>query len=325
VGLYVADNFLARQEQTELRREAQDHSMTGRNLLDQGKAEQAVTEFTRAHTLQRSNREYRLALGEAQLAARDFPAAAATTDELLEENSNEGRANLLMARVLVAQNRLDDADAYYHRAIYGTWPSEAANEPHRVRLELARMLARRGNNRELLSELLLLQNAPALDVSTRKLIATLLLQTGSAERAADAYRAILRENAGDVEAHLSLAQAEVLMGNYRSAENAVMAALRREPYNENIQAEFRRVVKLASLDPTVRHISSAEKLRRAQAILKLVQEETAGCGSTAQTSTKQDAEAILDEAESLWKQAPESCRRPANAEDPLPLLLKKLS
>jgi Flp pilus assembly protein TadD len=230
-----------------------------------------------------------------------------------------------MARISVAEGRVDDANAYYHRAIYGSWPPVALNEPHKVRLELAKLLADHGNNRELLSELLLLQSAPAQDTATRKLIAALFLQSGSTQRAADAYRALIHDYPADVDARLGLAQAEVLTGNYRAAESAMMSALRREPYNESIQSQLRRVVKLASLDPTVRHLSNAERQRRAEAILKLVQNDTAACnGPAPESSAKQDPEVLLDQAEALWKKTPESCRKPASADDPLPLLLKKL-
>jgi tetratricopeptide (TPR) repeat protein len=340
-ALYGFDKFLAAQEQSELWQEAHDHYLDGQKLLHAGNAKAAVIAFARAHALERSDREYSLALATAQLADHDLTAASDNLTELLDTNSNEGRANLLMAQVLVAQNHLDDADAFYHRAIYGVWPASAQDQPARVRLELARLLADHGRNRELLSELLLLQNIPAQAPATQKQIADLFLQAGSPARAIEAYRQLVHENPVDIDAYLGLGRAEILAGDYRAAETAVMSALRRKPYDEQIQAELRRVVQLASLDPTVRHLTTAEKYRRSAAILTMVQNKLNACAQNAPPTTisnsqkgtppvapqgpvsSETAEALLDHAEVLWKQRPPSCSVPAG--DPLPLLFRKLS
>jgi Tfp pilus assembly protein PilF len=324
VGLYGVDKFLAAQEQSELRQEAHNHYSAGQQSLHAGKPHQAVVDFARAHTLERSNREYQLALATAQLADHQPPAARDTLTELLDDDSNDGRANLLMARVLAVEGRFHDADSYYHRAIYGEWPASSPAEPRNVRLELANLLAQHGDSRELLSELLLLQSAPAQNPATEKQLAILFLQAGSAQRAADAYRQLIRENPGDVDAWLGLGRAEILADNYHAAENAIMSALHRQPYDARIQSQLQLVAKLASLDPTARRLSTAEKYRRSVAILDLVR---AACGtppvnpeSKPHPITNETAEALLDEAEALWKHRP--CEPPPDT--PLPILMKKL-
>jgi hypothetical protein len=334
VGLYGIDKFLAAQEQAELAKEAHDRYAEGRTLLHAGKAQEAVVDFARAHTLERSSREYVLALATAQLADHQLSAARDTLSDALDEDSNDGRANLLMARVLAAEGRFKDADSFYHRAIYGEWPATAPGEPQKARLELANMLAQHGNSQELLSELLLLQSAPVQDLATEKQVARLFLQSASAQRAADVYRHLVRENPDDIDAYLGLVQAEILAANYRAAENAVMTALRRRPYDERIQSQMRLVARLASLDPTSRRLSTAEKYRRSEEIFELVSAEVNACapGTPAIKPDKLDgpvtnekAEARLDQAENLWKQRAEACKQPAAPDDPLPLLMKKLS
>src|SRR5436305_1503286 len=105
VGLYSVDKFLAAQEQSEVEQEARNHYADGRARLHAGKTQDAVVDFARAHALERSNREYQLALATAQLADHQLPAARDTLTDLLDEDSNDGRANLLMARVSAAENR----------------------------------------------------------------------------------------------------------------------------------------------------------------------------------------------------------------------------
>ncbi len=334
IGLYGVDKFLAAQEQNELEQEARNHYVEGQAALRAGKPQDAIAGFARAHAIERTNREYQLALATAQLADRQFVAARDTLNDLLDEDSNDGRANLLMARVLAAEGRFQEADSYYHRAIYGQWLAKLAGEPQQVRLELANLLAEHGSSPELLSELLLLQTAPAQDPATEKQVAQLFLKAGSVQRAADAYRHLISQNPVDVDAHLGLAQAEVLSGNYRAAENAVMSALHSRPYDERIQSQLRMVVKLASLDPTSRRLSTAEKVRRSSAILALAHDELHGCMPNSQPGTVEKVtaplsdeivEARLDEAEKLWKQRVQACKQPPAPDDPLALLMRKLA
>ncbi len=327
VVLYGIDKFLAAQEQAELEHEAQDRYADGRKLLHAGKPRDAVVDFARAHTLERTNREYRLALATAQMVDKKPSDARETLNDSLNEDSNDGRAILLLARVLAGENRFKDADSYYHRAIYGEWPANASGEPRNARLELANMLAAHGNSQELLSELLLLDSAPESDPATEKHLADLFLQAGSAGRAATAYRQLIHENPDDVEAHLGLGRAEMLAGNYRAAESAVMAALRKQPYDVRIQTQLRQVVRLASLDPTTRRLSTAEKYRRSVDILRLTETELSACMDVQPATiqgpiTNEAAEALLEQAENLWKQRTQACKQPPD--DVLPLLMKKL-
>ncbi|HEY3836437.1 MAG TPA: tetratricopeptide repeat protein [Bryobacteraceae bacterium] len=331
--LYGIDKFLAGQEASEMEQEARNHYVEGQRLLHAGNAHQAIVALARARTLERSNREYELALGTAQLEDHQLSAAADTLADVLDEDSNNGRANLLMARVEAAENKFKDADSYYHRAIYGDWPA-GSTEPDSVRLELTSMLATRGDSDELLPELLLLQNSTVRDVATLKQIAALFLQADSASHAAETYQEIIQATPDDVEAHLGLARSEVLTGNYRAAENAVMKMARQHPYDATIQSQMRQVVRLASLDPTSRRLSTAEKNRRSMEIVEMVEDELTACGQPEPPSkpeassqgplTNEIAEALLDRAATLWEQRMKVCKQPPAPDDPLPLLMKKL-
>ncbi len=337
-ALYGVDKFLAAQEQSEVDQEASSNFAAGQKLLNAAKPHQAVDNFARAHSLDRNNHEYLLFLATAQLADRQFAAARSTLEEALEDDSNDGRANLLMARLLAAEGRFKDADSFYHRAIYGTWPSHAPNPAAKARLELVDMLADHGSNQELLSELLLLENEPSQDLATKKKIAALFLRAGSAQRAAEAYRNLIHEDPQDADIFVGLGEAEILDGNYHAAENALLNALRRRLDDPQIQSQLGMVAKLATLDPTVRRLSSAEKYRRSVAILDLVQQELNACLPKALATpapavpqklqgpvNNEMAEARLDEAEKLWKRREEDCRQPPSADDPLRLVMKKLS
>jgi tetratricopeptide (TPR) repeat protein len=334
VALYGIDKFLAAQETSEMDQEASGHFAAGKKLLSEGKPRKAVPEFARAHAIDRNNREYLLSLATAELAALQLTEAGTGLEDVLEEDSNDGRANLLMARLMAKENHFKSADSYYHRAIYGEWPAGSTTQPAKVRLELAELLAKHGSSQELLSELLLLQNEPAQDLATRKRLAGLFLRAGSGERAADAYRSLTHDDGNDVDVFVGLGQAEIMAGNYRAAENAFLGALRRRMDDRQVQSDLATVAKLAALDPTVRRLSSAEKYRRSTTILALVQKELNACmpgGSDASANKIQGpinnemAEARLDQAEKLWRKREEVCKQSPPADDPLVLLMKKLS
>jgi tetratricopeptide (TPR) repeat protein len=226
--------------------------------------------------------------------------------------------------LLAAEGRVADAASYYHRAIYGSWHTDAARARAAARLELARFLAKQGARQELLSELLLLDQA-------QPEVAALFLEAGSAARAAEAYRAALRRDPGDAGALTGLGEAELLRYNYHAARNAFREALRSKPEDAAIAARLQLAETLAELDPTSRRLSSAEKYRRSAAILARVQEELSACAQAPPAPavrgpvTNEMSEKVLQTAEDLWKQRLKACPQPPGPDDPLPVLFRELA
>lgn len=334
-GMYGIDKFLALQERNELLADAQRLYQQGERLMRAGKAHEAAAAFGQAHALERANVDYELALASAQLADHNTDRALQTLNDLLESNSNDARANLLMARAMVAQDKIADADSFYHRAIYGTWAANANQQAAAARLELAGLLAKHGNKEGLLSELLLIQNQPGTD---NKKLAELFLEAGSPARAADVYRGMIRDNPTEVDAYAGLAQAEMQRGDYGGARTALRQGLRISSGDDSLRAEEELVDRLATLDPTPRRLSTAEKFARSQEILTLVTNELSACSATPageqsalaatskpKTITNELSESVLAEAEHLWRTRAEVCKQAPVPSDPLPLLMKKLA
>jgi tetratricopeptide (TPR) repeat protein len=234
IGLFAIDRALASIEQTEILREAESRYRHGMQLLGGGDKRGAITELQRAHGLVRNNREYTLGLIEALLENGSRQEAESRLREVLRDDSNNGRANLLFARLLAAEAKTDEAIAFYHRAIYGTWPSNV--DPHRAdaRIELAEYLGKQQRPQELLSELLLLQARATEDPRLAHKIAGLFLVAGSGSRAADMYHEILRKSPRDARAFEGLGEADLLAGDYRGAESMFLRALRYDPANASV-------------------------------------------------------------------------------------------
>ncbi len=345
-GLYGVDKSLASLESREVNAEAARLYSDGQLQLASGKAAAAVDDFRRAHALDRGNRLFELALAGAQLTDGRTGDAEQLLQELLELNSNDGRANFLMARVRLAQNRFDDAVPFYHRAIYGSWPDGSQADKTAARLELAEQLAKRGRNEELLSELLLLDHAAQNDPQLAKKVAGLYLEAGSANRAESAYRMMVRADPKDADAYEGLGQAELRLGEYRAAHAAFANALRYRPGDPKAAIRVQLADRLADLDPTSRRLGSAEKFRRSQDILYLTEDATLDClkgkappdplhdllaASEKMRSEKvpaspsnEAAEARLELAAQIWKARLQACPAPPPEDDPLPIIVKKI-
>ena len=158
-ALFAADTFLVRIERAEDQAEATRLVAEGRAMMQGGRYAEAVERFKDAISIDRDNRDYRLALADALLAAKNFMEAESTLSELLQRDSTDGDANLAMARVLVGESKIAEGISFYHRAIYGQWRTDAAQNRLKVRFELVDLLARQNAKEELLAELLPLQDA----------------------------------------------------------------------------------------------------------------------------------------------------------------------
>lgn len=347
--LILLDRFLAKTEQVELRREAQHLYVTGSRLLAEGKANQAVDLLRRAHALVRRNGNYQLELIDALMAAGKIGEAGPLMENILQREPNNGRANLIAARMMVQTGKAADASSYYHRAIYGVWPDGAAAHRISARMELVDFLARHGGQKELLAELLPLEQEAGGDSAIRKKLAHLFLLAGSASRAADVYHALLQQDPNDTEAYSGLGEAELQRGRYRAAQAAFLSAFRRKPGSASIRQRMELSSMITALDPTSRSLPSIEKYRRSLRILEFtraslercsasrpaVAHETAQLLTAAQAAfpkkppaqaTNELAEEKLALAEEIWQARIKACGAGASREEEaLRLLMEKLA
>jgi tetratricopeptide (TPR) repeat protein len=296
--------------------------------------------------LDRNNRDFRLDLAEALHLAGHHDQAKAEVREVLNRDSNDGGANLLMARLMAGAGRTSEADAYYHRAIYGVWYRDpAANRLH-SRIELADYLARQNRQQELLSELLVLQDAARRDGNLSWRVAELFLKAGSPARAVQAYQDIIRNDPTNAYAYRALGEAELRAGDFRSAETAFLAVVRNRPDDAEAADRLHFASTLERMNPTSRRLPSAEKYRRSAALLAAVRDwVTTNCPAATNYAdtkplldqaeqvlktrprgpvTNEASEAVITLAERLWNNQMVACGTKRRPDDPVPLLMDKL-
>lgn len=322
VALYGIDQFLASLENRELGTEARHDFEHGQKLLKQGRASEAVELFRHAHVEDRDNRTYSLALADAYLADHEPERAQNGLEDMLASDSNDAQANLRMARVMSQEGSATRADSFYHRAIYGAWPPHDVADRTAARLELANWLAGKHQDQELLSELLLLDQAARTNAPVAAQLPTLYVQAGAPERAEVSYHALIRSKPGDPAIYAGLGAVELSRGNFRGARESFEQASRLAPQDQEYKQETRIAGRALDLDPTPRHLASAEKLARSTSILELVSQSAQNCttvepsvrqtantilGNRAEPVTNEASEMRLEAAEEIWHQLPPSC------------------
>jgi tetratricopeptide (TPR) repeat protein len=346
VALFAVDMFLAGLERVETRAEATRLFQQGRVLMQRGDNTEAIKRIKDAIAIERGNRDYRRTLAQAQLASGNTADAETTLSELLQSDSSDSLASLIMGRVLVKEGRFAEAITYYRRAIYGHWNEDEAGNRLRVRFELIDLLAQRNSKEELLAELLPAQEEAPRDLKTQTRLGRLFLLAGSPSRAGDTFRGILHAAPANADAHAGLGEAEFAQGNYRAADRDFRTALRLAPDDQATRQRLDLCNELLMMDPTYRGLGPAERYHRSLKLVELTLDETGQCvgrnpspelqglldkaGKALKTHVNaahesEVSESNLDLAEQLWQARRKECKSPPATDSPLALVLARLA
>lgn len=318
-ALALIDVFLEKTEHNELATLAFQADQNGQQLLKRGQAPEAVDAFRKAHALERENTKYELHLIEGLMAAGKTSEADPLMTEILEEQSNNGEGNLVAARLAAKEGHVNSAAAYYHRAIYGEWPSDVIRHQIEVRLELINFLIAHRKQNEILAELLPLQEQATGDSSLQARLANLFLLAGSAARSLEIYRRLIKLDPENGTNYAGLGEAELALGDFHAAHAAFWNAAARDKNNTEWRARLDLSKILSSLDPTLRGLSIEEKYLRSLHILQTATSDLDQCISNHAQLATADATQLVTEAQT--KLAMPVPKQPANemAEDNLSL------
>ena len=340
VALSALDRFLASVESAEMEGTAQRSYVAGSRLLAAGKPAEAVDPLRNAHAVERENSTYELALITALIDSGKTADAEPLMTEMLEREPNDGNVNLIAARLDSREGKTAEAEAYYHRAIYGEWGDDPDKHRIAARLELIDQQNKQGRKQELLAELISLEAEPKADMAVRKRLASLFLQADSPSRAASVYGEMIAKDPKDVGAYEGLGEAELEQGRYNAARAAFLQASFHDPADVSIRSHLQMLNTVVGLDPTLRQLTSEEKYRRSLRILDMARAGLETCSpgnpliasAASSISNKgltpvnnEAAERVLTVAESLWRATNETCPTRSREEDALKLLMKKLT
>ncbi len=278
IGLLLSfDLFLAHLDQRESAARASAEYEIGVSTLRAGRPSDAADHFGTAVSIDRSNVNYALALGEAMLQEGRTADAEATLRALLARAENDGAVNLTMAHVMLREGRTEDTKAYLHRAIFGRWGADSVERRNQARFELIDLLAARGTPRELLAELLPFEDVSTDSVALRRRLGKLFILAGSPARSAAMFREVLKRDPADGEAYAGLAEAAIATGNLRTARADLAEAVQLRPGDAKTLGRLGLVDTMLALDPTARGIDASERLSRSHALLARTVSVVASC------------------------------------------------
>ena len=225
--------FLAYYYRSERSARAQRQYRQGSELEANGQFEAAVGKFRGALSISHSS-EQRLALARALTEAGHLEEAETAFDALLRQNPASGPANFGMARLHVQRNKMQQAVADYHRAIYGSWPGAS----------------------------------PEGRLQARKEVADVLDRLGEREQAHAELTAWKTEAPTDPAPCAALGEADLAAGDFPAAQAQFRQAARLAPSNASYGERVGLVNAIVAMDPALGGLSPAERVRRSLKLLE---------------------------------------------------------
>jgi tetratricopeptide (TPR) repeat protein len=223
----------------------------------------AAEDYRTALSYDPENREYRLRVAQALLAANRLNEARAHLTSLWDLEPANGEVNLTLARLYAKRGDPANASRYYSNAINGVWEDETRKERVAARFELANYLMQQGKRTQAQSELMALLADEPPDPADQLRLGELLLQVNEPEHTIEIDNAMLAKDPGNAQAYLQKAQALISLNKLVEAERALANAVERDPNSADSRRQLDLVREVLRLDTSLRGLSRTERADRA--------------------------------------------------------------
>ena len=221
----------------------------------------AMTEFRSALLYSRDNYDYQLDLAEALIGLGRTVEAYSYLVNLWEQEPENGLVNLELARIAAQRGQTEQAQRYYHNAIYAVWPGDQEAKRRETRLELIEYLLSINAKAQAQAELIALEENLGEDPALQRRVGDLFLRAQDYEHALAAYRVSLRFDRPNEAALAGAGWAAFQFGRYSLAERYLQAAVA-ENRNDTQSAERLKTTQLVlRMDPFRLQISAVERAR----------------------------------------------------------------
>ena len=262
--------------------------------LSTGNFNQAMLEFRTALRYSRDNYDYQLNLGESLLGLKRTEEAYSYFINLWEREPENGIVNLELARFAAASGEKEQAERYYHNAIYATWPVDREVQRRETRVELIEYLLKVGLTKQAQSELIALEANSGNDPVQQARVGDLFLRAQDYQHALAAYRESLRSDRNNEAAAAGAGWAAFEAREYAVAQKYLQAAVAINPKDTQSAERLKTTDLVLQMDPFQRGITAVHRNRMvvnafatAGARLKVcsVPKPAAGTGPTALGAT----------------------------------------
>ncbi|HET7889926.1 MAG TPA: tetratricopeptide repeat protein [Candidatus Sulfotelmatobacter sp.] len=221
----------------------------------------AVNEFRSALLYSRDNYDYQLNLAEALIGLKRTGEAYSYLVNLWDEEPENGVVNLELARIAAERAQTDQAQRYYHNAIYAVWPGNGEDRRRETRLELIEYLLNINARAQAQAELIALEENLGEDPVQQRRVGELFLQAQDYEHALAAYRSSLKVTRHNEAALAGAGWAALELGQYTVAERYLQAALAEDPGDVASAERLKATQLVLRMDPFRLGISAEERRR----------------------------------------------------------------
>jgi len=239
----------------------------------------AADDYRTALTYDPENRQYRLHLAQALLAANRLNEAKAHLISLWEQEPADGEVNLTLARLHARRGDYAEAQRYYANAINGVWTEEPRKQRIATRFELVRYLLEQHDLSRARAELLALEADGPSDEASQLQLGQLLLQINEPSHAIEAFDSILSDDPKNPQAWLGKGLASLQLGRYDDAEHALARTVEYDPKSVEAQQQLEVLREVLRLDASAKTLSLAERTQRVAEAFRIALKRLSDCAA----------------------------------------------
>jgi len=234
----------------------------GQIALQAGQAALAINFFRSALAFNRDYSDALLNLAESLIAENRLDEAEAYLRTLWERKPEDGTINLELGRLAARRHKLTDALRYYHNAVYGIWSNDPVQNRIAARFELINFLLQQNAVTQAESELIAMESGLPPDSQLHTKVAQLFLNIGDNRSAENEFLQALKLDNNNATAAAGAGRAAFDLGHYRTAILYLDAALAKTPHDQPTQEMLDTARLVLENDPFLRNLSALERDER---------------------------------------------------------------
>jgi tetratricopeptide (TPR) repeat protein len=270
--------------------------------LSAGHFASAVTDFRAALLYSRDNYDYQLNLAEALIGLGRTIEAHSYLVNLWDREPENGVVNLDLARIAAQRGQREQAQRFYHNAIYATWPRDQEGKRRDTRLELIEYLLSINARAQAQSESIALEENLGDDPSQQERVGDLFLRAQDYEHALAAYHLSLRSDRHNEAALAGAGWAAFELGRYALAERYLEAAVASNLGDTQSADRLKTTELVLRQDPFRRQISGVQRNEIVGEAFATAGQRLKSCGVSASSAVPTAAQPNL--ADSWAKMKP---------------------
>ena len=241
---------------------AERMNQRGQLALEAGQPAVAINFFRSALAFKRDYPSALLNLAESLMAENRLDEAEAYLHALWDRQPQDGTVNLELARLAARRNQVTDALRYYHNAIYGIWANDPIQNRIATRFELINYLLQQNADTQAESELIAMEAGLPADSQVHTRVAQLFLRIGDNRSAESEFLQALKLDRNNEAAAAGAGKASFNLGHYRTAILYLDAALAKGSHDQQTRDMLDTARLVLENDPFLRNLSALERQER---------------------------------------------------------------